>query len=121
MDAHNCYPYFGWWADRIDRALSAGTPLAIEQDLFWYTNPRTGQGRSLVTHGAPSDGNEPNMRDYFFERVRPIVEGALHATAMKGDAANNPRRQVHLLVMGECLDSVGKRDGQGAMSISSNG
>jgi len=78
MDAHNCYPYFGWWADRIDRALSAGTPLAIEQDLFWYTNPRTGQGRSLVTHGAPSDGNEPNMRDYFFERVRPIVEGALH-------------------------------------------
>ena len=33
MDAHNCYPYFEWWSDRIDRALSAGTPLAIEQDL----------------------------------------------------------------------------------------
>lgn len=31
MDAHNCYPYFEWWSDRIDRALSAGTPLAIEQ------------------------------------------------------------------------------------------
>ena len=25
MDAHNCYPYFEWWGDRIDRALSAGT------------------------------------------------------------------------------------------------
>ena len=77
MDAHNCYPYFGWWTDRVDRALSAGTPLAIEQDLYWYTDPRTGQARSIVTHGAPSTGHEPNMRDYFFERVRPIVESAL--------------------------------------------
>ena len=33
MDAHNCYPYFEWWGDRIDRALAAGTPVAIEQDL----------------------------------------------------------------------------------------
>ncbi len=76
MDAHNCYPYFGWWSDRIDRALSAGTPLAIEQDLFWYTDPRTGKSRSLVTHGAPSTGSEPGMKEYFFERVRPIVEKA---------------------------------------------
>ena len=29
MDARNCYPYYEWWYDRIDRALSAGTPLAI--------------------------------------------------------------------------------------------
>ena len=43
MDAHNCYPYFEWWGDRIDRALSAGTPLAIEQDLAWHTDPKTGQ------------------------------------------------------------------------------
>jgi hypothetical protein len=77
MDAHNCYPYFGWWKDRIDRALSAGTPLAIEQDLFWYKDPRSGQYRSIVTHGAPSTGSEPGMREYFFERVRPIVEKAL--------------------------------------------
>ena len=39
MDAHNCYPYFEWWGDRIDRALSTGTPLAIEQDLAWHTDP----------------------------------------------------------------------------------
>jgi hypothetical protein len=77
MDAHNCYPYFGWWADRIDRALSTGVPLAVEQDLFWYTDPQTRKSRSLVTHGAPSTGHEPNMREYFFERVRPIVESAL--------------------------------------------
>ena len=38
MDAHNCYPYWEWWYDRIDRALSVGTPLAIEQDLAWYTD-----------------------------------------------------------------------------------
>lgn len=77
MDAHNCYPYFGWWNDRIDRALSAGTPLAIEQDLLWYTDKRTGKSRSIVTHGVPSTGTEPNMRDYFFEKVRPVVEAAL--------------------------------------------
>lgn len=79
MDAHNCYPYFGWWNDRIDRALSAGTPLAIEQDLLWFTDQRSGQSRSLVTHGAPSTGHEPGMREYFFERVRPIVEAALRS------------------------------------------
>ena len=70
LDAHNCYPYDGRWADRIDRALSTGTPLAIEQDLVWF------QGRSLVAHENPT-GHEPSMREYFFERIRPIVEKAL--------------------------------------------
>ena len=77
LDAHNCYPYFEWWSDRIDRALSAGTPLAIEQDLLWARNPRTGKMASLLSHGAPATGAEPEMREYFFERVRPIVESAL--------------------------------------------
>jgi glycerophosphoryl diester phosphodiesterase len=77
MDAHNCYPYYEWWADRIDRALSAGTPLAIEQDLAWHTDPKTGKSWSIVTHSAPGYGNEPTMKQYFFERVRPIVEQAL--------------------------------------------
>jgi hypothetical protein len=77
MDAHNCYPYFEWWGDRIDRALSAGTPLAIEQDLGWYTDAKTGKGRSVVTHGNPITGEEPTMEEYFFARVRPIVEQAL--------------------------------------------
>jgi hypothetical protein len=77
MDAHNCYPYSEWWTDRIDRALSAGTPLAIEQDLGWYTDPHTGKSWSVVTHGDPLSGHEPTMEQYFFERVRPIVEKAL--------------------------------------------
>jgi hypothetical protein len=77
MDAHNCYPYFEWWGDRIDRALSAGTPLAIEQDLAWHTDPKTGRSWSVVTHGEPTDGTEPTMDEYFFKRVRPIVEKAL--------------------------------------------
>jgi hypothetical protein len=77
MDAHNCYPYFEWWYDRIDRALSAGTPLAIEQDLAWHTDPKTGRSWSVVTHGEPTYGIEPTMDQYFFEKVRPIVEKAL--------------------------------------------
>lgn len=77
LDAHNCYPYYEWWFDRIDRALSAGTPLAIEQDLLWAKNPRTGYMGSVLSHGAPATGTEPEMKEYFFERVRPIVERAL--------------------------------------------
>jgi hypothetical protein len=77
MDAHNCYPYFEWWSDRIDRALSVGTPLAIEQDLAWHTDPKTGKSWSVVTHGEPLSGDEPTMEHYFFDRVRPIVEKAL--------------------------------------------
>lgn len=30
LDAHNCYPYQGRWADRIDRALKSGFPISIE-------------------------------------------------------------------------------------------
>ena len=77
MDAHNCYPYFEWWADRIERALSAGTPLAIEQDLGWYTDAKSGRGWPVVTHGEPTTGQEPTIEQYFFEKVRPIVEKAL--------------------------------------------
>jgi hypothetical protein len=77
MDAHNCYPYYEWWSDRIDRALSAGTPLAIEQDLTWYTDPHTGRSWPVVAHGGSLSGKEPTLEHYFFDRVRPIVEEAL--------------------------------------------
>src|SRR5262245_37301978 len=77
LDAHNCYPYGEWWSDRIDRALSTGTPLAIEQDLAWYTDPRTRRSRSVLSHSAEATGSEPAMKEYFFERIRPIVERAL--------------------------------------------
>jgi hypothetical protein len=92
MDAHNCYPYYEWWSDRIDRALSAGTPLAIEQDLYWFTDPRTGKSMSLVAHGAPMSGHEPTMEHYFFDRVRPVVEQALR----EGNHGNWPLITLNL-------------------------
>ncbi|MBV9085002.1 MAG: hypothetical protein JOZ62_20175 [Acidobacteriaceae bacterium] len=76
LDAHNCYPYDGLWNDRIDRALGTGLPVAIEQDLAWHVDA-AGQGHVVVAHDAKTTGNEPLLRDYFFERVRPIVERAL--------------------------------------------
>jgi hypothetical protein len=77
LDAHNCYPYDGKWADRIDRALATGLPVAIEQDLVWWTDPATKTPRSIVSHGEPFSGTEPSMKEHFFERVRPLVEQAL--------------------------------------------
>ena len=77
MDAHNCYPYFEWWADRIDRALSTGTPLAIEQDLAWYTDPATHRSWSIVTHGPPLSSEAPTLESYFFKTVTPVIERAL--------------------------------------------
>jgi len=77
LDAHNCYPYKGDFRDRIDRALRTGFPVGIEQDLGWAIDPATGKGRPVVTHDAKTTGTEPALRDYFFERVRPIVEKAL--------------------------------------------
>jgi len=77
VDAHNCYPYEGQWANRIDRALTVGFPVSIEQDMAWYVDPATGQGRAVVSHSDKPKGPEPGLRDYFFERVRPIVEAAL--------------------------------------------
>jgi hypothetical protein len=92
MDAHNCYPYYEWWHDRIDRALSAGTPLAIEQDLYWHTDAKTGKSWSIVAHGDPISGHEPTMEHYFFDRVRPIVESALK----EGDRGNWPLITLNL-------------------------
>lgn len=92
VDAHNCYPYNGRWANRIDRALSTGVPVAIEQDLLWYTDPRTGVSRSVLSHGAPADGTEPGMREYFFEKIRPIMEAALE----RGDRGDWPLITLNL-------------------------
>src|SRR5689334_9889982 len=90
VDAHNCYPYEGQWTDRLDRALSTGFPIGIEQDLAWYVDPATGKGHPVVTHQAQTDGSEPSLRDHFFEHVRPIVEHEL---------ARNDRSQWPLIVL----------------------
>lgn len=77
LDAHNCYPYEGQWSDRIDRALAQGLPVAIEQDLFWYTDPKTGISRSVLAHTNTFHGDEPSLEMYFFERIRPLIEAEL--------------------------------------------
>lgn len=91
LDAHNCYPYEGKWADRIERALKTGFPVGIEQDLAWHTDPTTGKGRVVVSHSATVAGQEPDLRTHFFERVRPIVERALK----ENDRARWPLIVVH--------------------------
>lgn len=71
LDAHNCYPQEGKWANRIDRALSTGLPLAIEQDLYLYRDT------VVVAHDGPPRGDEPSLREHFFEKIRPLMEKAL--------------------------------------------
>ena len=90
LDAHNCYPYKGQWADRIDRALGTGFPVGIEQDLAWYVDPATGKGRVVVSHTEKVTGAEPELRTYFFERVRPIIEKALAGERSRAVAAHRP-------------------------------
>ena len=77
LDAHNCYPYDGQYADRIERALKTGLPVAIEQDLAWNGL------KSVLSHEIKTTGGEPGMKEYFFERVRPIVEQALRSTSKR--------------------------------------
>ena len=77
LDAHNCYPYEGHWNNRVSRALSSGFPVSIEQDLAWYVDPATGKGRVVVSHTPKPTGQEPTLREYFFEQVRPTIEKAI--------------------------------------------
>ncbi len=77
VEAHNCYPYHGRWHNRLDRALSAGLPIAVEMDLLWNADAADPEKRLALAHDGPFTGNEPTLREYFFERVRPLVEQAL--------------------------------------------
>src|ERR1700742_1428004 len=77
LDAHNCYPYDGKWADRIDRAISTGFPVGIEQDIAPYTDPKTGEVIAKVTHRSAANAADPTLQRHFFEHVRPIIEHAL--------------------------------------------
>ena len=114
LDAHNCYPYETRWSDRIDRALSTGFPVAIEQDLAWYVDPSTGRGRVVVSHKPETNGSEPALRDYFFERVRPIIEKALASSDHSGwplivlhfDFKDNQKPLLHAV-----WDLLGEREG----------
>lgn len=96
MDAHNCYPYFEWWSDRIDRALRTRVPLAIEQDLDWYTDPHSGRSWAVVAHGGLLTGQEPTLDHYFFERIRPIVEKAMNDHNRRGLATHHFKSRLQI-------------------------
>lgn len=75
LDGHNAYPERGQWADRLDRVLATGLPVAIEQDLHWG---RTASGLApLVAHDDDALDGAPTLDSYFFARLRPIMEQAL--------------------------------------------
>jgi len=108
MLAHNAFPTKGQWADRLDRALSCGTPLVIEIDLAWVTNPKTGKNDCLIGVNPGSKditGNEPTLKSFFFERVRPIVEKALQENDKQNwplvilymDMRNDPPEQLEFI------------------------
>ena len=77
LDAHNAYPQNGRWTDRIDRALSTGAPVAIEQDLFWKRNAATGRFKIVVAHDKKELDRAPTFESYFFDKIRPVMERAL--------------------------------------------
>jgi hypothetical protein len=105
VDAHNCYPYQGRWADRIERALKTGFPVAIEQDIAMYG------GQPVVSHSDKPTGGEPTLRQHFFEHVRPLIESALAAN----DRSRWPLIVLHFdfkSVQPELLRSVWKLLGE---------
>lgn len=70
--AHNAYPDHGKYGERLDRAISAGTPFMVEEDLAWIDQ------RSLLIHGAKNvSEDDPTLESYFFPKVQPIMEKAL--------------------------------------------
>jgi hypothetical protein len=70
--SHNAYPDHGKFADRLDRAITVGLPMATEQDLAWI------DGKSLEIHGAKNvSQSDPTLESFFFPKVRPIMEQAL--------------------------------------------
>lgn len=73
FEAHNCYPYNGWWTDRIDRALKMPRPVAIELDMRWH------EGKLIVAHDAPRGAAPPTLKEYAFDKIRPVVEAALQS------------------------------------------
>ena len=89
LDAHNAYPYEGKFADRVERALATGLPVAIEQDLIWRPGPGGG-GDSVVGHDTDKVADAATFEQYFFTRLKPVMERAL---------AGNRRAQWPLVVL----------------------
>jgi hypothetical protein len=103
--SHNAYPDHGKYADRLDRTLAAGLPVAVEEDLSWI------DGKSLLIHGAKNAaGEDPTLESYFFPKIAPIVEKALQSRNKSNwplitlylDIKNDPPE--HLAAISKLLD-----------------
>lgn len=87
MMAHNAYPDHGKYQDRLDRALQAGLPFVVEEDLAWV------DGKSLLIHGSKNASNtDPTLDSYFFPKIRPVMEKALQ----QGNGGNWPLITLYL-------------------------
>ncbi len=85
--AHNAYPDHGKYADRLDRAIAAGLPFVVEEDLAWT------DGKSLLIHGKKNAASDdPTLDTYFFPKIKPIMEQALR----EGNRGNWPLITLYL-------------------------
>lgn len=102
MLAHNAYPDDGKFGDRLDRAISAGAPFVVEEDLVWV------DGKSLLIHAAKGAGpDSPTLESYFFPKVKPIIEKALK----EGNKGNWPLVTLYLDIKtdpAEHLEAISK-------------
>jgi hypothetical protein len=102
MLAHNAYPDEGKYGDRLDRAIAAGVPFVVEEDLVWVN------GRSLLIHNEKAaNADSPTLESYFFPKIRPIVEKALK----EGNKGNWPLVTLYLDIKNdpeEHLEAISK-------------
>lgn len=97
MLAHNAYPDEGTHGDRLDRAISAGVPFVVEEDLIWVN------GRSLLIHNEKAAGpDSPTLESYFFPKVKPIIEKALH----DGNKGNWPLITLYLDIKNDPVEHL---------------
>jgi hypothetical protein len=95
--AHNAYPDHGKYGDRLDRAIAAGVPFAVEEDLAWI------DGRSLLIHGAKNvTADDPTLESYFFPKVWPIMEKALQ----EGNKGNWPLITLYLDIKNDPVEHL---------------
>jgi hypothetical protein len=95
--AHNAYPDEGKYGDRLDRAIAAGVPFVVEEDLVWV------DGRSLLIHNAKAAGpDSPTLENYFFPKVAPIVEKAIK----DGNKSNWPLITLYLDIKNDPVEHL---------------
>jgi len=97
MLAHNAFPDHGKYADRLDLAIAAGVPFAVEEDLGWV------DGHSWLIHGPKAVSNDdPTIESYFFPKVRPIMEKALK----EGNKGNWPLITLYLDIKNDPVEHL---------------